>query len=261
MCAAHQILDAPPRILDDPIIETLLGRKAIDRISNASGEYQTPERLALRAHVVLRSRYCEDRLRAAVERGATQYVILGAGLDTFAYRQPPWAGGLKICEVDHPSTQDVKKGLLKLAGLWLPGNVALVAVDFEGETLREGLMRHGVLFDEPTLFSWLGVTMYLSQAAIDSVLHTIAGFPSGSEVVLTFARSDLPRSPFDRRSAELGEHWISYFTPDSIEARIRAHGFSTVELLEPEQAESTYFRGSASHLPVPRHTSIVSARL
>ena len=261
MRAAHQLLDSPPRILEDPIIVTLLGSQAIKHITQASEEYNTPERQALLAHVVLRSRFAEDRLASAVERGVLQYVILGAGLDTFALRQPPWARKLRIVEVDHAGTQETKRGLLKLAGLAVPDNVTFAAIDFEQETLREGLVRHEVPFGVPTFFSWLGVTMYLNEAAIDNVLQTIMGFPAGSEVVLTFARADGPPSPFEKRSAELGEQWLSHFTPESMEARLRGCGLSNVEFLLKDEAAAGYFRSSGTSLPVPRRTTIVCAQV
>jgi len=261
MRAAHQLLDAPPRILDDSVIVTLLGKQVTERIHQTRDAYQAPERLALRAHVVLRSRFAEDRLASAVQRGVTQYIILGAGLDTFALRQPDWAQRMRIVEVDHAATQGTKRDLLKRAGLAIPTNVQLASVDFEHETLREGLMRHKVSFTEPAFFSWLGVTMYLNEAAIDSVLQTIAEFPATSEVVLTFARADGPQSPFDSRAAEVGEQWLSYFTPDSIGAKLRGFGFSLVEFLTPSEAEAKYFRDNENSLPVPRRTNILSARI
>jgi methyltransferase (TIGR00027 family) len=261
MRAAHQLLDASPRILDDPIIVTLLGQQAVERIIRSPGQYQTPERRGLRAHVVLRSRFAEDRLAIAVQRGVTQFVILGAGLDTFALRQPVWAQQLRIIEVDHSGTQATKQGLLKIAGLAVPENVTFAAIDFEHETLREGLVRHSVSFDQPIFFSWLGVTMYLNETAIDSVLHTIAQFPTGTEVVLTFARADGPPSPFDRRSAELGEQWLSYFTPDTMEAKLRNSGFSDVDFLTASEAEAMYFQTTGGSLPAPQRTNIVSARV
>ena len=261
MRAAHQLLDAPPRILDDPIVVTLLGPHMVERITQAPEAYQTPERQALRAHVVLRSRFAEDRLALAVKRGVTQYVILGAGLDTFALRQPAWAQQLRIIEVDHSGTQETKRGLLKVAGLALPENITLAAIDFEHETLREGLVRHSVSFDQPTFFSWLGVTMYLKESAIDSVLHTIAEFPEATEVVLTFARADGPPSPFDNRSAELGEQWLSYFTPATMEAKLHNSGFSNVEFMSTDEAKTKYFHNSGGSLAVPRRTNIVTAQV
>lgn len=258
--AVHQLFDAPPRILDDPVAVLLLGPAALQRIHNAPESYQTPERRALRAHVVLRSRFAEDRLAAAVLRGVTQYVVLGAGFDTFALRQPPWAQALKILEVDHRETQDMKRARLAAAGLTMPANGDFADVDFERELLRDGLLRCHFSLDQPTFFSWLGVTMYLKEDAIDAVLRSAAAFPAGSEIVLTFALppGDSP-SPFDQRAASLGEPWVSYFEPDVLEAKLRDAGFSRVEFLSPAEAEERYFRQRPADLPVPQHTNIVCA--
>jgi methyltransferase (TIGR00027 family) len=165
--AAHQMFETPPRILDDPVASPLLGPLALQRIKDTADHYRTPEKLALRAHVVLRSRFAEDRLAAAVLRGITQYVILGAGFDTFALRQPAWAQTLQIFKVDHPGTQAMKRSHLAAAGLAMPKNAAFAGIDFEHETLHAALLRHHVRMDEPTFFSWLGVTMYLKENAID----------------------------------------------------------------------------------------------
>jgi O-methyltransferase involved in polyketide biosynthesis len=113
----------------------------------------------------------------------------------------------------------------------------------------------------PTFFSWLGVTMYLNETAIDAALRTIAQFPAGSEVVLTFARADGPPSPFESRSAEIGEPWLSHFTPETMDNKLRTCGFSGVEFLLPREAGERYFRNSGTRLPPPALTSIVSARV
>src|SRR5208337_1232410 len=121
--AAHQLLDAQPLLFDDTVALPLLGPKAIKLIQDAAANYRTPKMLALRSHVVLRSRFTEDRLAVAVSRGITQYVILGAGFDTFALRQPSWAQILKIIEVDHSGTQTVKRSYIATAGLAMPENI------------------------------------------------------------------------------------------------------------------------------------------
>lgn len=258
--AAHQLLDAPPRILEDRFAVSLLGPAAERRITEDASSYQTPERRALRAHVVLRARFTEDRLAAAMARGVSQYVILGAGFDTFAYRQPAWARQLRIVEVDHLATQGLKRSYLADAAIAIPENVRFAAVDFDRESLRDGLYRNEIARNEPTFFSWLGVTMYLKEDVIDAALRTIAAFPAGSEIVLTFARSrtDAP-SPFAQRAADLGEPWLSYFEPDALASKLRATGFSEVEFLSPADAETRYFRDRPRDLPVPAQTNIVSA--
>lgn len=257
--AVHQLLDKPPRILEDPFAVPLLGLGALQRILSAPQTYQTPERVHLRAHVVLRSRFAEDRLAAAAARGVTQYVLLGAGFDTFALRQPPWARPLRIYEIDHAATQSAKRGQLSAAGLVLPPNVTLGAVDFEREALDAGLRRHGVAADQPTFFSWLGVSMYLDEAAIDLVLATVAAFPAGSEIVLTFAAADAPPSRIADRAASVGEPWKSRFEPECLEAKLRATGFSEVGFLSREEADERYFRNRPQDLPLPRRTGLAHA--
>jgi methyltransferase (TIGR00027 family) len=260
--AAHQLFETQPRILDDPSILTLLGPVALQRIKDRADHYRTPEMVALRAHVVLRSRFAEDRLAAAVLRGITQYVILGAGFDTFAFRQPPWAQALNILEVDHPGTQDRKRSLLDAAELKMPQNAVFAGIDFEHIPLNVGLLRHHVMMEEPTFFSWLGVTMYLKEDTIDAVLRSVATFPPGSEIVLTFAppTDDYP-SPLAQHAASLGEPWVSYFEPDALKAKLIDAGFSKVKVLSPAEAYEQYFRQRPGDLPVPRRTNILCAVL
>lgn len=260
MRAAHQVLDAAPRILEDPLAVAVLGPAARQRIVDSAASYQTPERRALRSHVVLRSRFAEDRLAAAVRRGVTQYVLLGAGFDTFALRQPAWARALRVLEVDHPATQGSKRAQLMAVGLTMPANAAFGSIDFEHESLRDGLQRYQVSLAQPTFLSWLGVTMYLAEDAIDAVLRSVAALPAGSEIVLTYAPppGDLP-SPFDQRAAGLGEPWVSYFEPDAIAAKLRRAGFSHVDLLAPVEAEARYFRQRPDDLPVPKRTNLACA--
>lgn len=207
--------------------------------------------------MVLRSRFAEDRLAAAVDRGVTQYVILGAGFDTFAVRQPPWAQSLRILEVDHAGTQELKRSHLAAAGLAVPPNAGFATIDFERESLRAGLLRHAISPTARTFFSWLGVTMYLREDAVDAVLRSVAEFPAGSEIVLTFAAaSNTPRAVADR-AAEAGEPWLSFFEPEQMQDKLRASGFESVELLTSAAAESRYFRQVS--LPVPQRTTIVAA--
>jgi methyltransferase (TIGR00027 family) len=263
--AAHQLIDIPPLILDDPIIVPLLGPEVEARIREDPARYQTGAARGLRSHVVLRSRVAEDALHRAVIRGVDQYVVLGAGLDTFAYRQPAWASALSIIEVDHPWSQEEKRRLLAAAGVAIPPNVRYADVDFEQETLATGLRRCDVAFDHPTFFSWLGVTMYLTRDAIDAALDTVAWFAPGSEIVLTFAQPPEPDEQgagvrfFAERSAEAGEPWISYFEPAEIEGVLRGHGFSEVQFYTREAAMREYFADRSDGLLPPRRVSIVSA--
>jgi methyltransferase (TIGR00027 family) len=267
MRAVHQLFDGEPRILEDPIVVRLIGETALQQISDPVNRYRSSEIGALRTHVVLRSRFAEDRLAAAVLRGVTQYVILGAGFDTFAFRQPSWARALKIFEVDHIATQTLKRSRLAAAGLGMPDNATFANVDFEHESLLDGLLKYDVSLNEPTFFSWLGVTMYLEEDAIDAVLRSVAKFPASSEIVLTFRQpiesatgEECDRlSRLAERVADVGEPFVTYFEPDALEAKLRGIGFSKVEFLSPGEAEARYFRQRPKDLPVPKRTGLVSA--
>jgi methyltransferase (TIGR00027 family) len=258
--AAHQLLEAKPLLFDDPVALPLLGPEALKLIRDTADNYRTPEMLALRSHIVLRSRFTEDRLAVAVSRGITQYVILGAGFDTLALRQPAWSQILKIIEVDHAGTQTMKRSYIAAAGLAMPKNVVFADIDFENESLHDGLLRHNISMHKPTFFSWLGVTMYLKEDAIDAVLRSVAMFPAGSEIVLTFRTpsGDSP-SPLAQSVANLGEPWVSCFEPDALEAKLLGAGFSNVEFLTPAEAKARYFRQRPRDLPMPKQVNILCA--
>ena len=263
--AAHQMLDGEPKLLDDPVAITLLGPDASGRIQANAEAYRSPIAESLRAHVVLRSRFAEDRLAEAVSRGTTQYILLGAGLDTFAFRQPQWAHSLRILEVDHLQTQLLKRQLMNAADLTPPANVSYLHVDFERESLQEGLLRQGVALDEPTFFSWLGVTMYLREPAIDAVLRFVAGFPPSSEIVLTFAQPPDEKADGSAwvaaRTAAMNEPMVSFFTPAAMEIKLRRAGFSGIDFLSPKESEIRYFSQRPLDLPVPKRTAIVAAQV
>jgi methyltransferase (TIGR00027 family) len=263
--AAHQLLDGEPKLLDDPVAVTLLGPDVLGRIQANAEAYRRPVAESLRAHVVLRSRFAEDRLAEAVGRGITQYILLGAGLDTFAFRQPQWAQSLRILEVDHLQTQRLKRQLMDAADLPTPANVSYLNIDFERESLQECLLRNDVALDEPTFFSWLGVTMYLREPAIDAVLSLVAGFPVGSEIVLTFAQAPDEESEgaawLAARTAAMNEPMISFFTPVAMEIKLRRARFSAIDFLSPKESEIRYFSQRPLDLPVPKRTAIVAAQV
>ena len=269
MRAVHQLLDAQPLVLDDPAAITLLGDDAARQIRKSHKHHRTLEARALRTHVVLRSRFTEDRLADAVERGIVQYVILGAGFDTFAFRQPSWARNLQVFEVDQPATQSQKRTRLVDAGMAIPSNLHFAEIDFESESLRDGLIRHGVSMTAPTFFSWLGVTMYLQEEAIDAVLRTVAGFPAKSEIVLTFTQ---PPDLLSGRESKLhsflakavhqsGEPFVSYFTCAAIEEKLHNAGFKKIAFLSDEEADQRYFRHRPRDLYISKRSAIACAML
>lgn len=264
--AAHQLLDARPLILDDPIALALVGPSGERAIRDDPDRFQTPGARALRSHVVIRSRFAEDRLALAAGRGVTQCIILGAGYDTFAFRQPEWARALRIIEVDHPATQELKRAQLASAGIETPPNVRFAAIDFEQESLEHGLRRHGIAFDEPTFFSWLGVTMYLTPDAVDAVFRTVVTFPASSEIVFTFAQPRVSNGvsgnadgSLAERAASVGEPWLTYMKPESILEQLGAIGFASVEFLTGVDAMWWYTRGRSDALPAPSRTTVASA--
>jgi methyltransferase (TIGR00027 family) len=224
-------------------------------------------RSQFRSLFLIRSRYAEDCLAESRSHGVRQYVILGAGLDTFAYRQPLWARSLRVFEVDHPATQQWKRRRLAAAGIAIPGNVGLVPIDFEHVTLTEGLSDAGLDVTVPTLFSLLGVSQYLTEAALDLTLRFVLSMPASSEMVLSFVLPESARPPdeaalvsaFAARSAEMGEPWMTAFLPDELVAKLRAMGFSNVFHFSPEAATQRYFRERRDGLNVWRNEQMVRA--
>jgi len=263
--AAHLIVDGKPPVLNDTVVARLLGGDVEAQIRARADELQRPTPRGLRSHVVLRSRFAEDALMDAVADGVEHYVLLGAGLDTFAYRQPEWARRLTVIEVDHPASQAAKRAALAAAGIEIPPTVRFADVDFERETLSHGLARRGVDTAKRTFFSWLGVTMYLTRDAIEATLRTVLSFPKRSEIVFTFAQPNLDPASGAAKLAEgaasAGEPWISYFTPEEVDEMLRSLGFSDARFLSREEAERRYYANRTDGLAVPSRVSIATARV
>jgi len=247
--AVHQVLDPPP-VLNDPIAVPLLGAQ----FTFDPGREMHPVARAFRAYMAARSRFAEDQLALAVAHGAGQYVLLGAGLDTFAYRNP--FPQLQVFEVDFPATQAWKRSLLVQAGIAPPAPVGYVPLDFEHKTLAEGLREGGLDFNRPAFFGWLGVAPYLTLDAFRATLETIARLPAGSGVVFDFALSPETLKLGQRlafkwlaaRVARAGEPFRLFFTPETLEAELRQAGFRRIELRHSEQLNALYFAGRADGL-------------
>lgn len=232
--AAHQLLDRP-LIFEDPLALTIIGGDrgsavARDEISRAD----SPGGTALRAFIAARSRFTEDKLAEAVAGGMRNVVVLGAGLDTFAYRNPFAAEGVTVYEVDHPATQAWKRQRLEQTRIAVPPSVRFVPIDFSLDRLDAKLAEAGLDPAAPAFFSWLGVVPYLAEAAIASTLAIIAARSGGAEVVLDYAEPPdrvgvLQRLAFltlAGRTAQLGEPFVSYFRPEAMASLLAAHGFS-----------------------------------
>jgi methyltransferase (TIGR00027 family) len=257
--AVHQTLDGQPKILDDPIAADLLGDEFSQQISAYRDRAREPRVMELRSQVVLRSRFAEDRLADAVRRGARQCVILGAGFDTFAYRQPDWARTLRIFEVDHRGTQEEKRQRLARACISQPANLEYVAIDFESTSLREGLQRSSLDFSTPTFFSCLGVLVYLTRDAVDAIFELVAGFPRGSEIAFTFSTPDRAVSDMADRVSSLGEPWQTHFDPGELVRHLADLGFQEISILNTDEAERTFFQGRSDGLHAPRSNRIAAA--
>jgi len=251
--AAHLILDSPT-VLDDPIAVTLLGPSFhADPVRHAD-----PRARAFRAFMVARSRYAEDNLASAVSAGATQYVILGAGLDTFAYRNP--FPNLSVFEVDFPATQEWKRDMLHSTAIPEPANLTFVPLDFEHRTLNEGLEEAGFHADLPTFFSWLGVVPYLTLPAFRSTLDLIAAMPTGSGITFDYALSEDELSPALQRArkalaarvAAVGEPFRLFFRSEQVENELKSAGFQRIEQLDSTDVNERYFANRADGLALPQ---------
>jgi methyltransferase (TIGR00027 family) len=242
--AAHQVLEQG-RIFSDPLALRILGKDA-EEVARDAAEH--PLRRGMRIFIAVRTRFAEDALAEAVEGGVRQLVVLGAGLDTYAYRSN-WGSQLRIFEVDHPDTQAWKRQVLADAAIPLPDSLTFVPVDFERDTLAHGLAMAGFDPEQKTFFTWLGVVPYLTEEAIWSTLEFIAGLPSGAQVVFDYADPPESLSPEMRaahdqraeRVAAIGEAWTSYFEAGQLRERLNCIGFREVEDLGPPQIAARYY--------------------
>lgn len=244
--AAHQLLDHP-RVLDDPLALRIIGLEAAEELRTNPKEHHAFSR-AFRAFMAARSRYAEDELASAVAHGVRQYVVLGAGLDTFAYRNPH--AGLRVFEVDHPATQAWKREQLEAASIATPAALTFVPVDFERQTLAEGLGQSGFDLSAAAFFSWLGVTPYLTREACMSTLSLIATMPADSGVVFDFAVDPAllnagQRQALDalsQRVARYGEPFQLFFDPEKLRDELKGMGFRSTEFLQGKELNARYFK-------------------
>jgi len=249
--ASHQILDRP-LVFADPLALRIIGSEQASKLE--TDRDNTASR-SLRAWMAVRSRYAEDQLTHAIREGVEQYVVLGAGLDTFAYRNPH--AGLRVFEVDHPATQQWKREQLQTAGIVIPDeNAVFVPVDFERQNLRSELDRSGLRMDQPAFFSWLGVVPYLTDRAFEETLEFIASMPRPSGVVFDYgvARSLLKwteRLVLDAlaaRVAKAGEPFQLFFEPEKLAVRLKGIGFTDLEDLSSAEINGRYFSGRTDGL-------------
>ena len=244
--------EPPPWILDDTLALRLAGSNGMMLVERVRAELSPEEMSGFCRWVCVRARVAEDAVGRAVTSGVRQYVVLGAGLDSFAYRRIDLMDRLHVFEVDHPASQAWKRRRLQELGIAEPHGLVFAPVDFERQTLEDGLGAAGFRFAEPAVVSWMGVTMYLTHQAISTTLDSVARCASGTQLVMTYNLPTASMSAFDRRVATsiqsavaipAGEPFISLFTAEEIERLVTRSGFVRVEHFGPDEARRTYLDG------------------
>jgi methyltransferase (TIGR00027 family) len=241
--AAHTRLDL------NPLIEDSWGERLVPPSVRAMFSDEALLQNRAYANVVTRSRYAEDALQAAVTQGIRQYVLIGAGFDSFALRRPAFAAELQIFEIDYPPTQSLKRQRIAECGVTLPDSVHFIAADLAEESVASALSRSSYRKDQLTFFSWLGVTMYLTREANLATLQSIASSsPPGSELVFTYFDARLFQTAsaafqeMKDRVASIGEPFLSGFDPGALGADLAGCGLSLIEDLDGGEVAARYQR-------------------
>lgn len=235
--------------------------RALDLVVRANPAY---------AAVVVRARYTEDRLSDALERGVRQYVLIGAGMDTFAIRRPDLTGRLQVFEIDHPATQALKRERLAQADIEPPSNLHFLAVDLENESVAEVLSRSAYAPDAPAFFALLGVTQFLTREANLASMQAIASDAApGSEVVFDYLDLDafsadraaeaIQRIRVERSTSD--EPWVSGFDSKLLRADLAAVGLELVEDLSPVEAQARYCADRTDGLRMTPHVHLARGRV
>lgn len=266
--AVHNILDEEPKILSDPFARDLAGYSSDEALLTAHNAHPLAHIPWLRTQFALRNRYAEDELLKAVKRDIEQYVILGAGLDSFAYRHPELMQSLDVYEVDHPASQEWKRQQIAKLGLAVPSRLHYAPVDFEHQTLTQGLHTAGLNRQKPVFFSWLGVTQYLSRDAVLRTLREVAALSAkGSTLVMEFIAPASSLSEDDAAlvralaegTARVGEPWLSYFTSAEMDDALRQSGFHTTTHFGSDEACSRYLKGRTDGSRLPGYFRMTQA--
>ncbi|WP_037854617.1 class I SAM-dependent methyltransferase [Streptomyces sp. NRRL S-340] len=252
--ALHVRADPPPHVFEDEV-----GLRLADPGEDwRARPDMDPERTrAFRAGIVARARFVEDLAVAQAGRGVTQYVVLGAGLDTFVQRRPEAAAGMRVFEVDQPEPQAWKRRRLAELGLGVPDGLRLVPVDFEaGGSWWEELIAAGFDAAAPAVVACTGVSMYLTREAIAGTLRQVAGLAPGSTLAMTFMRPAELLEPAMRDLLETttrlarasGTPFLSFFSPPEMLSFARAAGFAQVRHVSAEDLARRYFSGRTDGL-------------
>lgn len=247
--AAHQLVDAEPLVFRDPFATRIIGPEAAAELQHTPKAERKPYSAAMRSWMVARARFAEDVLAATAQNylAPMQYLVLGAGLDTFALRNP--FSHVTVYEVDHPATQAWKRQRLSAAALHLPSNAHLVPVNFEQQSLRDELTNAGFRFDQPTVTAWLGVVPYLTAGAFVATCNVLGQGAPGSAVVFDYSQPREVLSPTEQlmldslsaRVAQAGEPFQLFFTPQTLAAELHRHGMKVFEDLGSQELTARFF--------------------
>jgi methyltransferase (TIGR00027 family) len=251
--AIHVLVDSPPHIIED---ETGLKLVAPDDGWRQRPDMEPNFTRGARASIVARARFIEDLVLEQSLKGISQYVILGAGLDTFAQRRPDIASKLQIFEIDQPDTQTWKKRRLIELGFGIPECLHFVPVDFEADSWWDQLINSGFNINKPAVVACTGVAMYLTKEAVKSTLSQIAKLAPGSKLAISYL---LPIDLVDEEDRLLlqiaqkgamasGTPFLSFFSPEEILALAREVGFKTVETISAKNLNSRYFADRSDNL-------------
>jgi methyltransferase (TIGR00027 family) len=249
----HRLEDPPPWILDDPIALEFVGPSWKEMATSSDARWSNELSRQMRAGIATRSRYAEDRLDLG---DFQQYVLLGAGLDSFPWRRHELLGPLRIFEVDHPISQAWKRERIDALGLPTSEHHVFAPVDFEVESLEDGLGAAGFDWTQPTIFSWLGVIPYLTITAVEATLRTIAMCQSGSEVVFEYGLAHRFMDEFGREffsgfstvAAKVGEPLRTGWSPDGAEQVVARCGLRVADHPSRDELVDRYFGGRADGL-------------
>jgi methyltransferase (TIGR00027 family) len=257
--ALHVELDSPPHVLEDVI--------GLKLVAPDESWHKRPDMSAFtrpfRASIVARARFLEDLVAEQATRGISQYVILGAGLDTFAQRKPTLLSHIQLFEIDQPAMQEWKRQRLIELGFGIPPSLHLVPVNFEsGDNWWEGLGASGFNTAKPAVVASTGVSMYLTKNAIMSTMRQVSTLAQGSTFVMSFLLPIELNDPEVRPGVERaaagakanGTPWLSFFTPGEILALAREAGFAKADHVSAVELAERYFANRTDGLCPPRNS-------
>lgn len=263
--AAHQVLDTP-LIFQDQIAVGLIPDTSEASIRANIAEHSSPVQTLLRTMFAVRSRFTEDRLSHAANRGVRQYVLIGAGLDTFPWRQPAFADAMQIFYVDHPASLVWTRERFRNRGLPIPANLTYVAADLEKHEFARRLIESGFDNGSSAFFSMLGVTQYVGRDALSELLDFAASLPAGTEIVFTFVPPDEELSGDDLASARAAaeihsklEPWITRLRAPELVEDLKRLGFSEAFHLTQERMHRLYFAFRSDALRAPAVEQMIAA--